>query len=172
MRFISHSSLLPEPINLMTLTPLLRDHLIDIHLHAANEPATQAFQPRHKNIQQTANDEMADTGADIQPGALVADHPEEIQRHDVAEGHDQHEQRRRLQAQSEIEDAEVGGEDGEGDQDLEEEERALGEGVEDRDEPVDGVEAEGGDGRDVAGGEEGGLEEVEEEEGDAHVGDG
>ncbi len=115
---------------------------------------------------------MADTGADIQPGALVADHPEEIQRHDVADGHDDHEQRGRLQAQAEIEDAEVGGDDGEGDQDLEDEERALREGVEDGEQPVDGVEAEGGDGRDVAGGEEGGLEQVEEEEGDAEVGDG
>ena len=48
----------------------------------------------------------------------------------------------------------------------------MGEGVEDRYETVDGVEGEGGDGGDVAGGEEGGLEEIEEEKGDAGVGEG
>lgn len=48
----------------------------------------------------------------------------------------------------------------------------MGEGVEDGYETVDRVEGEGGEGGDVAGGEEGGLEEVEEEEGDAGVGEG
>ena len=45
----------------------------------------------------------------------------------------------------------------------------MREGVEDGDEAVDGVEGEGGDGGDVAGAEEGGLEEEEEEEADASV---
>ena len=48
----------------------------------------------------------------------------------------------------------------------------MGEGVENRYETVDGVEREGGDGGDVAGREECGLEEVEEEKGDAGVGKG
>ena len=48
----------------------------------------------------------------------------------------------------------------------------MGEGVEDGDEAVDGVEREGGNGGDVAGGEEGGLEEEEEGEGGAEVGEG
>lgn len=48
----------------------------------------------------------------------------------------------------------------------------MGEGVEDWDEAVDGVEGEGGEGGDVAGGEEGGLEKIEEEEGGAGVGEG
>lgn len=48
----------------------------------------------------------------------------------------------------------------------------MGKGGEDGDEPVDGVEGEGGDGGNVAGGEEGGLEKVEEEEGDSAVGKG
>ena len=48
----------------------------------------------------------------------------------------------------------------------------MGERVEDWYEAVDGVEGEGGDGGDVAGGEEGGLEEVEEEQGNAGVGEG
>lgn len=48
----------------------------------------------------------------------------------------------------------------------------MGEGIKDWNEAVDGVEGEGGDGSDVAGGEEGRLEEVEEKEGDAGVGEG
>ena len=48
----------------------------------------------------------------------------------------------------------------------------MGEGVKDGDQAVDGVERKGGDGGDVAGGEEGGLDEVEEEERGSEVGDG
>ena len=48
----------------------------------------------------------------------------------------------------------------------------MREGVEDRDQAVDGVKGEGGDGRDIANREEGGLDQVEEEEGDAGVGEG
>lgn len=48
----------------------------------------------------------------------------------------------------------------------------MGKGVEDWDQSVDGVEAEGGDGSDVASAEEGGLQEKEEEEADAGVGEG
>ena len=44
-------------------------------------------------------------------------------------------------------------------------------GVEDGDQAVDGVEGEGGDGGDVAGAEEGGLQEEEEEEADSGVGE-
>lgn len=55
------------------------------------------------------------------------------------------------------EDAKVGGDEGEGSEEFEEEEGALTERVEDRDEAVDGVEGERADGGDVAGGEEGGL---------------
>lgn len=115
---------------------------------------------------------MADRRPDVQPAALVANHVEEIQRHDVADGHDDHEECRRRDAESVVEDSEICADDGEWDEDLEDEEGALGEGVEDGDEPGDAVEGEGGDGGDVAGAEEGGLEEEEEEEGDAGVGEG
>lgn len=115
---------------------------------------------------------MADTSADIQPTALIPHHPKEIQRQHVADGYDDHKQTAGGDAEPFVQDAEVGGDEGEGDEEFEEEEGALGEGVEDGDEPVDGVEGEGGDGGDVARGEEGGLEEVEEEEGDAGVGEG
>ena len=106
---------------------------------------------------------MTDRGPNVQPGPFILDHPEEIQRHDIADGHDDHKERGWLESEAEVEDAEIGGDDGEWDHELEEEEGALGEGVEDRDEAVDSVEGEGGDGGDVAGGEEGRLEEEEEE---------
>jgi len=47
----------------------------------------------------------------------------------------------------------------------------LREGVKDGDEAVDGVETEGRDGGNVASAEEGGLEEGEEKQGDAGVGE-
>lgn len=115
---------------------------------------------------------MTNTSPDIQPAPLIPNQPEEIHRQHVADGHDEHEQAAGRDAEPAVEDAEVGADDGEGDDEFEDEEEALGEGVEDWDEAVDGVEGEGGEGGDVAGGEEGGLEEVEEEEGDAGVGEG
>lgn len=115
---------------------------------------------------------MADTSPNVQPAALVSDQPEEIHSQHVTYRHDQHEETARRDAESSVEDAQVGADDGERDDDFEEEEETLGEGVEDGYETVDGVEGEGGEGGDVAGGEEGGLEEVEEEEGDAGVGEG
>ena len=45
----------------------------------------------------------------------------------------------------------------------------MGERVEDRDQAVDGVKGEGGDGSDVAGAEESGLQQEEEEEADAGI---
>lgn len=142
------------------------------NLHPAHKNLTHKLQARHKNAQQTRNDEMADAGPDIQPAALVPDQPEEVHRQDVADGDDEHEEAAGRDAEAAVQDAEVGADDGEGDDELEDEEGALGEGVEDGEEPVDRVEGEGGQGGDVARGEEGGLEEVEEEEGDAGVGEG
>lgn len=115
---------------------------------------------------------MADAGADVQPATFVTHHPEEIHRHDVADGHDDHEQTARGDTQAAVQNPEVGADDGEGDQDFEHEEGALGERVEDGDEAVDGVERKGGDGGDVSGGEKCGLEEEEEEESGAEVGEG
>lgn len=115
---------------------------------------------------------MANTRPDIQPAPLIPHHPEEIQRQHIADGHDDHEETRWRDSEAAVQDTEVRGDEGEGDEEFEEEEGALGERVEDGDEPVDGVEGEGGYGGDVTGGEKGGLEEVEEEEGDAGVGEG
>lgn len=47
----------------------------------------------------------------------------------------------------------------------------MAEGVEEGDEAIDAIEGKGGDGGDVAGAEEGGLQEKEEEEGNASVGE-
>lgn len=112
---------------------------------------------------------MADARANVQPTTLVSDHPEEIHRQYVANGHDEHEQTARRHAETTVEDTEIGADDSEGDEDFEEQQGALREGIEDRDETVDGVEREGRDGGDVAGGEEGSLKEEEEEESGAEV---
>ena len=115
---------------------------------------------------------MTNTRPNVQPTALIPHQPKEIHSQHIANRHHQHKQTAGRDAESAVQDAEVGADDGEGDDDFEDEEGALGEGVEDGYEAVDGVEREGGEGGDVAGGEEGGLEEVEEEEGDAGVGEG
>lgn len=176
---ITHHSLLfgfpfPSPICLLRSFPRSIPSTADLtsDLHPTHKNFTQKLQAGHKHTQQTRDAEMADTSANIQPAALIPDHPEEIQRQHVADGHDDHEQAARSDAQTAVQDAQVRGDEGERDEEFEEEEGALGEGVEDGDEAVDGVEGEGGDGGDVAGGEEGGLEEVEKEEGDAGVGEG
>ena len=106
---------------------------------------------------------MTNTSPDIQPAPFVPDQPEEIHRQHIANRHDEHEQTARRDAESSVEDAQVGADDGDGDDECEDEEETLGERVEDWYEAVDGVEGEGGDGGDVPRGEEGGLEEVEEE---------
>lgn len=61
---------------------------------------------------------MADAGADVQPAAFVADQPEEVHGHDVTDSHDDHEQAAGGDAKAAVEDAEVGADDGEGDEDF------------------------------------------------------
>ena len=158
---------------LRTIHPLLlpRPH-VPTNLHPTHENLTHKLQPGHEDAEHTRNHKVTDTSPDIQPAALIPDQPEEVHRQHIAHRHDEHEQAARRDAEPAVEDAQVGADDGEGDDELEDEEEALGERVEDGDEAVDGFEGEGGDGGDVARGEEGGLEEVEEEEGDAGVGEG
>lgn len=185
--YVSEILLLYHPIPLlpaMTMTIDL-EVLLSIHalliftpshltsnLHPTNKNLTDKLQPGHKHTKPTRNNKMANASADIQPTALIPDQPEEIHRQHIANRHDEHEKTARRNTESSVEDAQVGADDGERDDDFEHEEEALGERVEDREEAVDGVEGEGGEGGDVAGGEESGLEEVEEEEGDAGVGEG
>lgn len=172
-----HSPILQVPLPLPLPTflfhlPLIHQRSLPPNLDPTNKNLTHKLQPGHKHTQQTRNDKMANTRPDIQPTALIPNHPEEIHRQHIADAHDNHEHARGRDAEAAVQDAEVGADDGEGDEEFEEQEGALGEGVEDGDEAVDAVEGEGGDGGDVAGGEEGGLDEVEEEEGGADVGEG
>jgi len=123
-------------------------------LHTANKLLAQELQARHEDAQGTSDTEMTNSHADIEPRALVAHHIEEVQRHHVGDGHDHHEERAGRDFEAAVEDTQVSADDGEGDQDLQDEERALAEGAEDGDEPTDAVEGEGGDGGNVAGAEE------------------
>lgn len=141
-------------------------------LHPANKNLTDPLQPRHKHPQQTRNEKMTNGRPDIQPTPLIPHHVKKIQRQHVPERDHDHEQRARRDAQATVQHAEGGGHDGKGGEELEHEQGALGEGVEDGDEAVDCVEGEGRDGGDVAGAEEGALQEEEEEEGGAGVGEG
>lgn len=139
-------------------------------LYIPNHALTDKLQTRHKHTEQTGNDKMRNGGANVQPTPLIPDHEKETQRHDVADGHDHHEQRRRSDAEPPVQNPKVGAHDGERNEDLEDEQGALGKGVEDRDEAGHGVETEAGYGGDVARGEEGGLEEEKEEERNAGIG--
>lgn len=156
---------MPIPIN------LLPPHIV-LKLHPPNKQLTDALQPRHENAKQARNDKHTDTLSDLQPAPLIPDLPEEPQRQIISNPHDDGEQAPAPQPQTFREDAEIRRDQSEGRKELEKEQGALRERVEDGDEAVDGVEGEGGDGGDVAGAEEGGLQEEEEEEADAGVGEG
>ena len=62
---------------------------------------------------------MANTSTDIQPAPLIPDQPEEVHSQHVADRHDQHEQAAGRDAEPAVEDAEVGADDGEGDDEFE-----------------------------------------------------
>lgn len=64
---------------------------------------------------------MTDTGPDIQPTPLIPDHPKEIQRQHVTNGHDHHEQTTRRYTQPAVQNPQVGGDEGEGDEEFEQE---------------------------------------------------
>jgi hypothetical protein len=141
-------------------------------LHPPNKKLTNPLQPRHKNTKQTSNNKHANALANLQPTALVPHLPKEPQSQIVPDAHDDSEQTAPAQAQTFGQDPEVCGDERERRKEFQEEQRALRKGVEDGDQAVDGVEGEGGDRGDVAGAEEGGLQEEEEEEADAGVGEG
>ncbi|KFZ20607.1 hypothetical protein V502_03120 [Pseudogymnoascus sp. VKM F-4520 (FW-2644)] len=115
---------------------------------------------------------MTNRTPNLQPTPLIPDRPKEVHSKTIPHPHNQHKQRARRHTKPFVEDSQIRRDEREGNQQFEEQQPALREGVEDGEEPVDAYQAEGGDGGDVAGGEEGGLEEGEEEEGDAEVGEG
>ena len=108
-------------------------------LHPTDEDLAKKLQPSHEDAQQARDAEVADAGPDVEPAALVAHHPEEVHGQNIADGDDNHEQTAWRNAEAAVEDAEVGADEGERDEEFEKEEGALGERVEDGDEPVDGV---------------------------------
>lgn len=117
-------------IHLRLLSPLPH---IPPNLHPTHENLTHKLQPGHKHTKHTRNNEVADTSPNIQPAPLVPDQPEEVHSQHIANGHDQHEKTARGNTESPVEDAEVGTDDGERDDDFEDQEETLGEGVEDWD---------------------------------------
>ena len=119
-------------------------------MHPAHKHLAEKLQDGDERAQRAGNDKVADGGANVQPAALVPDHPEEIQGQHVADRHDDHEEARRRDAEPAVEDAQVGGDDRKGDHEFEDEECPLRKGAEDGDEPVDAVEGEGRDGGNVA----------------------
>lgn len=101
----------------------LRSHKVVVgivpHLNPADEQLAQKFEAGKEDAEQGGDAEMTDGGADFEPGALVADHPEEVHRQHVAERHDEHEERAGGDAEPARQDAQVGANDGEGDEQLE-----------------------------------------------------
>ena|SRR5690242_9129699 len=143
--------------------PTSLDRSLALKRNTPNGPLTIDLQPCNKHAQQTGDDKVTDRRPDVQPTALILDHEKERQRHNIANRHDHHEQRAGGNSESAVKEPEVGGQRGEGNHQLQYEQRALAEGVEDGDEAVYGVKGEGRHGRDVRGAEEGGLDEEEEE---------
>ncbi|KFY85710.1 hypothetical protein V500_08184 [Pseudogymnoascus sp. VKM F-4518 (FW-2643)] len=115
---------------------------------------------------------MTNRTPNLQPTPLIPDRPKEVHSQTISHSHNKHKQRTRRHTKPFVEDSQIRRDEREGDQQFEEQQPALGEGVEDGEEPVDAYQAEGGDGGDVSGTKKGGLEEGEEEEGDAEVGEG
>lgn len=139
-------------------------------VNPADEQLAREFETRDENTQTAGDEEMADRRPDLQPRSLIPHHVEEVQRHDVRDRHDHHEQRTGRHLQPAVQDPQVRADDGERDEELEDQQRPLAERVEDGDQAVDAVQREGRDRGDVAGAEKGRLEQVEEEQRHSGVG--
>ena len=82
---------------------------------------------------------MADRCSNIEPTSLVANHVKEIQCHDVADRHDDHEECRRGHTQPAVQDPQVCADNGKGDQNLKDQESCLRKRIEDGNESIDTV---------------------------------
>lgn len=136
---------------------------------ASNEGEGEELERGDKGAEPGRNTKVGNGGTDVKPGALVADKVEEIQRKYVRDGHNEHEERARRNREAPVEDSQVRADDGKRYQDLQDEERALRERIEDGDQAVDRVKGKGGDGGDVSGAEKGRLEKEEKEKGDTGI---
>ena len=140
--------------------------VIFIHFDATDKDLAHKFKDRYKHTKQTSNEKMTDGGPDVQPASLVPHHVEEIQRHDITDGHDDHEQSGRGYPQPAVEDTQIDADNSKGHHQLQEEKGPLREGVEYRYKSVNALKGEGGYRRDVARAEKPRLKEEEEEQRD------
>ena len=108
-------------------------------INPTDELLAKELQSSDEGAKRTSDTEVTDSHANVQPGALVPHHVEEIQGHHVRDGHDDHEQGAWCDLQASIENAQVGTDDGEGDKDLQDEKGTLREGVEDGDKTANTV---------------------------------
>lgn len=116
-----------------------RRRCTDPDIDTADENLTQELESSDKRAQEARNAEMADCRADLEPGTFVSDHVEEVECHDVRDGHDHHKQGAGSDLKPTVQDSQVCTDDGEGDEKLENEQRTLAERVEDWDKPVHAV---------------------------------
>lgn len=82
--------------------PDSRDHG---EMHATDEQLTQELETSHKSAQGTCNAEMANGHADVEPRAFISHHVKEVERHNVRDGHDDHEKRAGRDLQATVENA-------------------------------------------------------------------
>ena len=157
---------------LMLMLMLMGMMLAAADVQAANEELAEGLERGDEDAEQARDEEVRDAGSDVEPAALVADHEEEGEGDNVADGGDDHEEGRGRDAEPAVQDAEVHRHDDERDQQLDEQQRPLRERVEDRDQPVHAVEREGRHARYVPCAEEGRVDQEQEEERDARVGQG
>lgn len=73
--------------------------------NSTDKDLTDDLQPTNKNTETTRNAEMTDTSANVQPTSLVTNHPEEADRHDIPNGHDDHEERTGRHTEASVEDS-------------------------------------------------------------------
>lgn len=111
-------------------------------VHSTDHHLAEKLQHGYKCAQEAGNAEVANGRANVQPGALVADHVEEVQRHDVRDRHHDHEQGAGCNLQSAVQNAQVSTDDGEGDENLQNQQGALTEGAKDRNEPDNALQGE------------------------------
>ena len=102
-----------------------------INLDPTDKNLTDTFQHGDKEAQSARNAKMTNAGTDIQPTTLVPDHEEEVQCHDVADGHHHHEKRAWSDTETAVQDSKVSADDSKRDNDLQDQQSTLREGVED-----------------------------------------
>lgn len=112
---------------------------------------------------------MADRRPNVEPTPVILNQVKKVERHDVCSGQDQEEESKRGQVEGSRQGTERGGEEQEGYEDLEDQEGAHGERIENGYETKNCFEGKGTDAGDVSRAEKGDVEEEEEENGSSDV---